>query len=171
MFREASPRQAGACETKEGRARGVRPGDLRGSAGRGGPPPRRPGGSPQDTGVLFAHGSRSSRHTPRTRFVAPQLRRRGLATLLTDLLTPEEEAVDLRTAQYRFDIELLGRRLVGPVDWLTENPQTKALRIGLFCASTGAAAALIGRGTAGGRPRGGLPGRTAGPRRTRPGPG
>lgn len=93
--------------------------------------------------VLFAHGSGSSRHSPRNRFVARELRRRGLATLLTDLLTPEEEAVDLRTAQYRFDIELLGRRLVGLVDWLTQHPQTKALRIGLFGASTGAAAALI----------------------------
>jgi putative phosphoribosyl transferase len=93
--------------------------------------------------VLFAHGSGSSRHSPRNRFVAAELRRRGLATLLTDLLTPEEEAVDLRTAQYRFDIPLLGRRLVGLVDWLTEHPQTRALRIGLFGASTGAAAALI----------------------------
>ncbi|MDR7416011.1 MAG: dienelactone hydrolase family protein [Armatimonadota bacterium] len=93
--------------------------------------------------VLFAHGSGSSRHSPRNRFVAAALRRRGLATLLTDLLTPEEEATDLRTARYRFDIPLLGRRLVGLVDWLMEHPQTKALRIGLFGASTGAAAALI----------------------------
>jgi len=93
--------------------------------------------------VLFAHGSGSSRHSPRNRFVARELRRRGLATLLTDLLTPEEEAVDLRTAQYRFDIELLGRRLVGLVDWLTQHPQTKAQRIGLFSASTETASALI----------------------------
>ncbi len=93
--------------------------------------------------VLFAHGSGSSRLSPRNRFVARELQRRGLATLLIDLLTPEEEAVDLQTAQYRFDIERLGARLVGLVDWLTRNPQTEALRIGLFGASTGAAAALI----------------------------
>ncbi|MCS7173659.1 MAG: dienelactone hydrolase family protein [Armatimonadetes bacterium] len=93
--------------------------------------------------VLFAHGSGSSRLSSRNRFVARELQRNGLATLLIDLLTPEEEAADLRTAQYRFDIGLLGRRLVGLVDWLAENPQTKALRIGLFGASTGAAGALI----------------------------
>ncbi len=93
--------------------------------------------------VLFAHGSGSSRLSPRNRFVARELRRRGLATLLIDLLTPEEEAVDVRTAQYRFDIGRLGARLVGLVDWLREHPQTAGLRIGLFGASTGAAAALI----------------------------
>jgi putative phosphoribosyl transferase len=93
--------------------------------------------------VLFAHGSGSSRHSPRNRFVARELQHEGLATFLIDLLTPEEEAVDLRTAQYRFDIELLGRRLVDLVDWLGEHPRTEGLRVGLFGASTGAAAALI----------------------------
>ncbi|MDR5710103.1 MAG: alpha/beta fold hydrolase [Armatimonadota bacterium] len=93
--------------------------------------------------VLFAHGSGSSRLSPRNRFVARELQRHGLGTLLIDLLTPEEEAADLRTARYRFDIPLLGRRLVGLVDWLAENVQTKGLHIGLFGASTGAAGALI----------------------------
>lgn len=93
--------------------------------------------------VLFAHGSGSSRHSPRNRFVARTLQHRRLATLLVDLLTPEEEAVDLRTAQYRFDIELLGRRLTDLVDWLREDRRTRGLRVGLFGASTGAAAALI----------------------------
>ncbi len=93
--------------------------------------------------VLFAHGSGSSRLSPRNRFVARELRRRGLGTFLIDLLTPEEEAVDVRTARYRFDITRLGARLVGLVDWLREHPQTAGLRIGLFGASTGAAAALI----------------------------
>ena len=93
--------------------------------------------------VLFAHGSGSSRHSPRNKFVAHALERAGLATLLIDLLTPEEDRIDRATAELRFDIGLLARRLTGVVDWLREKPEMAALRIGLFGASTGAAAALI----------------------------
>src|SRR5258705_13764985 len=93
--------------------------------------------------VLFAHGSGSSRHSPRNRYVARLLNEAKLAPLLVDLLTPEEEAIDLRTAQIRFDINLLAERLVGVTDWLTEHPDTRHLRIGYFSASTGAAAALV----------------------------
>ena len=93
--------------------------------------------------VLFAHGSGSSRHSPRNRFVAEELRKGGLATLLVDLLTAEEEAVDLRTRELRFDIGLLAERLVGAIDWLAELPETRRSRVGLFGASTGAGAALV----------------------------
>ena len=93
--------------------------------------------------VLFAHGSGSGRHSPRNRYVAQALQRAGLATLLIDLLTPDEEEVDLRTGHLRFDIGLLAQRLVGATDWLAQNPDTKRLRIGYFGASTGAAAALV----------------------------
>jgi putative phosphoribosyl transferase len=93
--------------------------------------------------VLFAHGSGSSRLSPRNRFVADALGKAGLATLLMDLLTPEEEKEDLRTAALRFDIALLARRLVGAVDWLRTDRRTAALPVGTFGASTGAAAALI----------------------------
>ena len=93
--------------------------------------------------VLFAHGSGSSRHSPRNRYVAQVLNEAKLATLLVDLLTPDEEAVDLRTAHLRFDIGLLAGRLVGVTDWLTQYPDTRELRIGYFGASTGAAAALV----------------------------
>ncbi|HEX2037098.1 MAG TPA: dienelactone hydrolase family protein [Chloroflexota bacterium] len=93
--------------------------------------------------VLFAHGSGSSRHSPRNRFVAQVLQRAGLATLLMDLLTEEEEAVDLRTRHLRFDIELLAERLVGATDWLAENEHTRGLQVGYFGASTGAGAALV----------------------------
>ncbi len=93
--------------------------------------------------VLFAHGSGSSRHSPRNRYVAQVLREAGLATLLIDLLTVEEEAIDLRTRHLRFDIDLLATRLVGATDWLLQNPSTHHLRIGYFGASTGAAAALV----------------------------
>ena len=93
--------------------------------------------------VLFAHGSGSSRHSPRNRYVAQVLQKTGLATLLMDLLTVEEEAIDLRTRHLRFDIDLLAKRLVGVTDWLLSNPKTRNLRIGYFGASTGAAAALI----------------------------
>lgn len=93
--------------------------------------------------VLFAHGSGSSRHSPRNRYVAEVLQAAGLATLLMDLLTLEEERVDLQTAQLRFDIELLAGRLVGATDRLKENPDTKSLRIGYFGASTGGGAALV----------------------------
>jgi putative phosphoribosyl transferase len=92
--------------------------------------------------VLFAHGSGSGRNSPRNRYVARTLREAGLATLLLDLLTPEEEAVDLRTGDLRFDIGLLAERLAGATDWLMENPNTRGLRIGYFGASTGAGAAL-----------------------------
>lgn len=93
--------------------------------------------------VLFAHGSGSSRHSPRNRYVAGLLQAGGLATLLLDLLTPEEEAVDVRNAQLRFDIGLLAERLVGASDWLAEQPATHDLRIGYFGASTGGGAALV----------------------------
>lgn len=93
--------------------------------------------------VLFAHGSGSSRHSPRNRFVAEQLRQGGLATLLVDLLTADEEAIDLRTRQLRFDIGLLADRLVGAIGWLAGWPETSRLPVGLFGASTGAGAALV----------------------------
>ena len=93
--------------------------------------------------VLFAHGSGSSRLSPRNRFVAEGLNRQKLATLLIDLLTEEEEEIDDRTQVYRFDIGLLAKRLVLLIDWLSKNPDTKELAISLFGASTGAAAALI----------------------------
>lgn len=92
--------------------------------------------------VLFAHGSGSSRFSPRNRHVARQLNEAGLATVLADLLTPDEEAVDERTRQLRFDIDLLADRLVDVTDWLGAQPQTAGLRIGHFGASTGAGAAL-----------------------------
>ncbi len=99
---------------------------------------------PQPRGiVVFAHGSGSSRFSPRNQFVADVLRQAGLGTLLMDLLTPEEEQEDLRTAALRFDIGLLARRLVGAVDWLRGDPRTSSLPVGTFGASTGAAAALI----------------------------
>jgi putative phosphoribosyl transferase len=99
---------------------------------------------PEDTVgiVLFAHGSGSSRHSPRNRYVAEILQRAGLATLLMDLLTKDEDAVDQYTRQYRFDIGLLSTRLVGAIDWLLQQPETRQLPIALFGASTGAAAAL-----------------------------
>ena len=93
--------------------------------------------------VVFAHGSGSSRFSPRNRFVARVLQEAGLATLLFDLLTAEEEAIDVRTAHLRFDISLLADRLVGVTDWLSRQPETRDLRIGYFGASTGAAAALV----------------------------
>ena len=92
--------------------------------------------------VIFAHGSGSSRHSPRNRFVAEVLQEGGLATLLVDLLTAEEEEADARTRLLRFDIELLAQRLIGAVDWLAEQPETRELRVGLFGASTGGGAAL-----------------------------
>jgi putative phosphoribosyl transferase len=99
---------------------------------------------PQPHGVvLFAHGSGSSRHSPRNQFVARSLEHRGLATLLIDLLTPAEEAVDITTAEYRFDLEMLAGRLVAIVDWLRRRPDAASLPIGLFGASTGGGAALM----------------------------
>jgi putative phosphoribosyl transferase len=93
--------------------------------------------------VLFAHGSGSSRHSPRNRYVAEVLREGGLATLLVDLLTASEEVVDLSTRQHRFDINLLAERLAGTIDWLGQQPDTQTLRVGLFGASTGGGAALV----------------------------
>ena len=93
--------------------------------------------------VVFAHGSGSSRHSPRNREVAAALQEAGFATFLFDLLTAQEDAVDQRTREYRFNIPLLGTRLVTVTDWLHEQPETADLGIGYFGASTGAAAALI----------------------------
>jgi putative phosphoribosyl transferase len=93
--------------------------------------------------VLFAHGSGSSRFSPRNQYVAGVLNEAGFATLLIDLLTRDEEEIDLRTRQFRFDLDLLTERLIRAAEWLKKNPQTLTLRIGLFGSSTGAAAALI----------------------------
>lgn len=93
--------------------------------------------------VLFAHGSGSGRHSPRNRFVAEILREAGMGTLLLDLLSVEEERADARTGQLRFDITFLAGRLLRAMDWLSENPATRALPIGLFGSSTGAGAALV----------------------------
>jgi len=93
--------------------------------------------------VLFAHGSGSSRHSARNRFVAQSLRGAGLATLLFDLLSAEEESVDLQTAHLRFDIAYLAERLVAAIDWISQQEETRHFPIGLFGASTGAAAALV----------------------------
>ncbi len=93
--------------------------------------------------VLFAHGSGSSRHSPRNQSVARVLRQAGLGTLLMDLLTPDEEGVDQHTRHLRFDIELLALRLIGATDWLRQAPATRDFAVGYFGASTGAGAALL----------------------------
>jgi dienelactone hydrolase len=93
--------------------------------------------------VLFAHGSGSSRQSPRNRHVASVLRQARLATLLFDLLTEDEERRDVLTAEFRFDIPRLARRLVAATDWALARPETAGLPVGYFGASTGAAAALI----------------------------
>jgi len=93
--------------------------------------------------VLFAHGSGSSRHSPRNRFVASQLQAAGLATILIDLLNAEEEQMDLRTRHLRFDIGLLADRLVAAMQWLKGDHKTKGLLVGFFGASTGGGAALV----------------------------
>jgi putative phosphoribosyl transferase len=93
--------------------------------------------------VLFAHGSGSGRHSPRNRYVAGELQRAGLATVLADLLTPEEERVDAGTGALRFDIGLLAGRVAALTDWLVDREETADLGVGLFGASTGAAAALV----------------------------
>jgi len=93
--------------------------------------------------VLFAHGSGSSRHSPRNQFVARTLNDAGLATLLFDLLTPEEEAIDLLTREHRFNIGLLSERLVHATKWAQQQEQTRDLRIGYFGSSTGGGAALV----------------------------
>jgi putative phosphoribosyl transferase len=93
--------------------------------------------------VLFAHGSGSSRHSPRNRYVAAELGRVRLATVLADLLTPDEERLDARTAKLRFDIDRLAVRTSALADWVSEQEPTAGLGLGLFGASTGAAAALV----------------------------
>ncbi len=93
--------------------------------------------------VLFAHGSGSSRLSPRNRYVAGVLQSQGIATLLFDLLTEKEESVDQYTGELRFDIELLGERLIGATRWVLNQPGLKRLKLGYFGASTGAAAALV----------------------------
>jgi putative phosphoribosyl transferase len=93
--------------------------------------------------VLFAHGSGSSRHSPRNQFVARKLNEAGLATLLFDLLTPEEEAVDLHTREHRFNIRLLADRLVHATKWAGERKQARDLRVCYFGSSTGGGAALV----------------------------
>jgi len=93
--------------------------------------------------VLFAHGSGSSRFSPRNQYVAKQFNKAKIATLLFDLLTKEEEEIDALTAEYRFNIPLLAQRLIGTTQWLRRDPVTKNLKFGYFGASTGAAAALI----------------------------
>jgi dienelactone hydrolase len=93
--------------------------------------------------VLFAHGSGSSRHSPRNRAVAGQLNAAGFGTLLLDLLTAEEDLIDARTAHLRFDIALLAERLAGAIDWLAARDEPGDLPLGLFGASTGAAGALV----------------------------
>ena len=93
--------------------------------------------------VVFAHGSGSSRFSRRNRAVAGQLETAGFGTLLLDLLTPDEESVDERTREYRFDIEMLGARVVGAIDWARTHSDVQDLPVALFGASTGAAAALM----------------------------
>jgi pimeloyl-ACP methyl ester carboxylesterase len=93
--------------------------------------------------VLFAHGSGSSRHSRRNRYVADELRRAGLGTLLFDLLTAEEEAVDEYTRHLRFDIGLLADRLLAATEWLRSRDDTRDLHVGYFGASTGGGAALV----------------------------
>jgi putative phosphoribosyl transferase len=99
--------------------------------------------------VLFAHGSGSSRHSNRNRFVAAELQAAGLATLLMDLLTEAEESVDSFSGHLRFDIPLLARRLTAATDWISREPATRGLPVGYFGASTGGGAALV---AAAGRP-------------------
>ena len=93
--------------------------------------------------ILFAHGSGSGRHSPRNQFVARVLHNAGLATLLIDLLTLQEEAEDRSSGHLRFNIDLLSERVVAATNWLAERPETRSFKIGYFGASTGAAAALV----------------------------
>lgn len=93
--------------------------------------------------VMFAHGSGSSRHSLRNRYVADELREGNLATLLLDLLTPAEEQIDAQTRHLRFDICLLADRLIGAMRWLDTQDETRGLNVGLFGASTGGGAALV----------------------------
>jgi len=103
--------------------------------------------------VLFAHGSGSSRHSPRNVWVASRLSREGLATLLFDLLTAEEEARDAHTREHRFDIALLAQRLAHAARWLDAQPDLRELPLGFFGASTGSAAALVAAALLGDRVR------------------
>ena len=96
--------------------------------------------------VVFVHGSGSSRHSPRNQYVAQELQRNGLATLLFDLLTVEEERIDMITRDLRFDINMLSKRLIDTTRWLLDRQDTKKLNLGYFGASTGAAAALMAAG-------------------------
>lgn len=93
--------------------------------------------------VIFAHGSGSSRHSPRNKYVAQVLNNVGIATLVVDLLTVEEETVDNLTKEHRFNIVLLAQRLISCTDWILQNPELKNLKIGYFGASSGTAAALV----------------------------
>ena len=93
--------------------------------------------------VLFAHGSGSSRYSPRNRYVAQVLQSQGIATLLIDLLTQREESIDEYSGELRFDIPFLAKRLIGATNWIRSSPDTKDLRVGYFGASTGAGAALM----------------------------
>jgi putative phosphoribosyl transferase len=93
--------------------------------------------------VLFAHGSGSSRHSPRNQYVASVIRNAGVGTLLFDLLTREEEAIDIQTRHLRFDIDLLARRLVDATNWIRREPTLRHLRVGYFGSSTGGGAALV----------------------------
>jgi len=93
--------------------------------------------------VLFAHGSGSSRFSPRNRYVASVLQQAGLATLLMDLLTPDEEQIDASTGHLRFDIGLLAERLVHATDWVRQQCEKRGLAVGYFGASTGGGAALV----------------------------
>src|SRR5437762_6448398 len=93
--------------------------------------------------ILFVHGSGSSRHSPRNQFVARTLNEAGLATLLFDLLTPEEEAIDMQTREHRFNIGLLAERLVYATRWAKQHDETRDLQIGYFGSSTGGGAALV----------------------------
>ena len=93
--------------------------------------------------VIFAHGSGSSRFSRRNRLVAQVLERGGFATLLLDLLTKEEDAIDVRTREYRFDIDRLAHRVIAAIDWADQQPALRALPVACFGASTGAAAALM----------------------------
>ncbi len=93
--------------------------------------------------VIFAHGSGSTRHSPRSKYVSQVLNNVGIATLVVDLLTPKEETVDNLTREHRFNIALLAQRLISCTDWILQDPELKNLKIGYFGASTGAAAALV----------------------------
>lgn len=101
--------------------------------------------------VLFAHGSGSSRHSPRNQFVAKVIREAGIGTLLFDLLTREEEIEDAVTAELRFDIGLLARRLEDATAWIASQPETRQLAVGYFGASTGGGAALVAAANLGSR--------------------